>query len=134
MAKVGRKDIIDLEGIVLAWAKEMFRFTKTKEQGRIEKECLEFHVNWKYVIFEFESPSYSIVPVALQGGQGPKQNMQPQVLFRTGSDFGQMSFMLLNVWGESSGNDPTLISFLRVRCVVFAHWRVFVGSRRRHLN
>lgn len=67
----------------MGWAKEMFRFTKTKEQGKIEKECLEFTINWKHVAFEFDSPDYTIVPAALRGGHGPKKNMQPQVLFRT---------------------------------------------------
>jgi hypothetical protein len=83
MAKVGNKDIVDLEMIILAWAKEMFRYTKTKDQGKVDKECLMYTVNWKYVIFDFENPDYTIVPATLPAGHGPKHNVQPQVLFRT---------------------------------------------------
>lgn len=42
-------DIVDLEEIVKDWALKMFDVTKTKEQGRIPKDNLEFTVNWKGV-------------------------------------------------------------------------------------
>ena len=52
---------IDFEREVIKWAKLIFEVTKTKEQGKIDKEALQFNVNWKYVNFDHTEPIYDDV-------------------------------------------------------------------------
>lgn len=66
---------VDLEGTIKKWAKKMFDITKTKEQGRIPENTLDFVINWKKVRAIHEEPQFEgISHTAL-----PKA----QVLFKT---------------------------------------------------
>ncbi|VDK23788.1 unnamed protein product [Anisakis simplex] len=37
----GQKDLVDIEAIVLNWAKQIFEITKTRDEARISKKHLQ---------------------------------------------------------------------------------------------
>ncbi|MFH4977800.1 hypothetical protein AB6A40_004509 [Gnathostoma spinigerum] len=53
------KDLVDLEEIVLNWAKQMFEVTKTKSEARINKKHLQYNINWSHLLNESLEPQYS---------------------------------------------------------------------------
>lgn len=59
--------IPDLEEIMLRWAKTMFDTTKNREQSKIDKNFLQYNINWHYVKFDQGEPEYDIVPL-IKGG------------------------------------------------------------------
>ncbi|ELU17582.1 hypothetical protein CAPTEDRAFT_225999 [Capitella teleta] len=68
-------EVVDLQAIVTQWSKTMFDITKTKEQAKINRDHLQFHINWKRVKFTHSDPDYT----DKQQAPEPKS----QVLFRT---------------------------------------------------
>ena len=52
---------VDFEREVIKWAKTIFEVTKTKEQAKIDKEALQYNVNWKHVNFDHKEPVYDDV-------------------------------------------------------------------------
>ena len=52
---------VDLEAIVIDWAKKMFDVTKSKEQGKINRDALQYTVNWKFTRTHHSEPEYSDV-------------------------------------------------------------------------
>ena len=52
---------VDLEAIVIDWAKKMFDVTKSKEQGKINRDALQYTVNWKFTRTHHSEPEYSEV-------------------------------------------------------------------------
>ena len=68
-------EVIEMEPVILAWAQEMFKHTKTKEMGKIPKDALMYTVNWKNVRVHYSKPEYNDVNKA----PTPKS----QILFKT---------------------------------------------------
>ena len=52
-------DVQDIEDIVRAWAWEMYDVTKSKEQSKIPRDCLDMTISWKKVRFEHGEPEYT---------------------------------------------------------------------------
>ena len=50
---------IDLEELVVEWAKTMFDMTKSKEQAKINKDALQYNVNWKWVRVHHSDAEYN---------------------------------------------------------------------------
>ena len=49
---------LDLESLVIDWAKTMFDVTKSKEQAKINQDALQYSVNWKWVRIQHGEPGY----------------------------------------------------------------------------
>ncbi|CAJ0604339.1 unnamed protein product [Cylicocyclus nassatus] len=71
--------LVDLEEIVLNWAKLIFDTTKSKAEAKIKKKYLAFNINWTKLFQESMEPEY--------GYQGAKGNVsapkEEKVLFKT---------------------------------------------------
>jgi hypothetical protein len=82
--KFGRepRDIIDLEAIIITWARQMFDITKTKIESRIARKHLDYNINWRHLLVETCAPVYTIDGVAIVDDQrnDAKHNV---CLFRT---------------------------------------------------
>ena len=52
--------VLDLNAIVKAWAMEMFRISKTKEQGKIPQDDLVYRVNWNRAKIIHKEPEYQV--------------------------------------------------------------------------
>ncbi|XP_013394012.1 uncharacterized protein LOC106161564 [Lingula anatina] len=68
-------EVVDIEDIMKAYAKDVFDRTKDKEQKRIPDEALEYTINWKRVKFIHAEPVY--------GNETRPKHPQAQVLFKT---------------------------------------------------
>lgn len=51
-------EVVDLDTVVIQWAKTMFDTTKTKEQAKIHKDNLTFTINWNRVKVIHGDPDY----------------------------------------------------------------------------
>ncbi|KAK6751073.1 hypothetical protein RB195_002817 [Necator americanus] len=78
-SKDAMANLVDLEEIVLNWAKLIFDTTKTKAEAKIKKKYLAFNINWTKLFQESMEPEY-----IYQGAKGnvaaPKEE---KVLFKT---------------------------------------------------
>ena len=52
--------VLDLNAVVKAWAQEMFRISKTKEQGKIPQDDLVYRVNWNRAKILHKEPEYQV--------------------------------------------------------------------------
>ncbi|KAM3726783.1 GDSL esterase/lipase [Dirofilaria immitis] len=76
----GSKELIDLEVIVLNWAKQIFDVTKTKAEAKINKKFLQYNINWSHLFNESLEPIYTI------GGadvRNVRQSKDEQSLFKS---------------------------------------------------
>lgn len=72
---------IDLEAIVIAWARQMFDATKTKSESRINRKYLDYNINWRHLTVETRPPTYTIDGVGdIDEHEAAKHHV---VLFRT---------------------------------------------------
>jgi len=73
-------DIIDLEQIVLQWAKKIFDVTKTKSEGKVKKKHLQYNINWSHMLSETLEPIYTVDGVDNRSRVSLKDEV---VLFKT---------------------------------------------------
>ncbi|CAD6198975.1 unnamed protein product [Caenorhabditis auriculariae] len=76
-AKAG---LVDLEEIVLNWAKVIFDTTKTNKEAKIKKKYLSYNINWTKLFQESSEPTYSIHGARPNVISNPKDE---KVLFKT---------------------------------------------------
>ncbi|VDM50878.1 unnamed protein product [Toxocara canis] len=76
----GTKDLVDLEAIILNWAKQIFEVTKTRDEAKINKKHLQYTINWSHMFNECLEPHYSIYGVDMNS---TKQSKCEQVLFKS---------------------------------------------------
>uniref|UniRef100_A0A0N5AAW7 Immunoglobulin E-set n=1 Tax=Syphacia muris TaxID=451379 RepID=A0A0N5AAW7_9BILA len=74
------KDLVDLEQIVLNWAKQIFEITKTKAESRIHKKHLQFNINWSHLLNECLDPTYTYGGVSTNAVNQAKEE---QCLFKS---------------------------------------------------
>lgn len=74
------KDLVDLEQIVLNWAKQIFDITKTKAEAKIGKKHLQFNINWSHLLNECLDPTYTFGGI---DSRSVKQNKEEQCLFKS---------------------------------------------------
>ncbi|CAH1798688.1 unnamed protein product [Owenia fusiformis] len=55
----GSQSVVDIEGLIQAWAWDMFDRTKTKDQAKIPKDYLEMTVDYKRVKFMNDPPEFT---------------------------------------------------------------------------
>ncbi|VIO86120.1 Uncharacterized protein BM_BM2499 [Brugia malayi] len=60
LADTSFKELIDLEIIILNWAKQIFDVTKTKTEAKINKKFLQYNINWSHLFNESLEPTYTI--------------------------------------------------------------------------
>uniref|UniRef100_A0A1I7WE56 HTH_48 domain-containing protein n=1 Tax=Heterorhabditis bacteriophora TaxID=37862 RepID=A0A1I7WE56_HETBA len=72
-------NLVDLEEIVLTWAKLIFDTTKSKAESKIKKKYLSYNINWTKLFQESLEPEYNI--------HGMKENAnvpkEEKILFKT---------------------------------------------------
>lgn len=74
------KDLIDLEAIVLNWAKQIFEVTKTRAEAKINKKHLQYNINWSHMFNESLEPTYTIGGV---DAKNTHQSKDEQSLFKS---------------------------------------------------
>lgn len=74
------KDLVDLEQIVLNWAKQIFEITKTKAEAKIHKKHLQFNINWSHLLNECLEPRYT---VSGMDARQVRQAKEEQCLFKS---------------------------------------------------
>ncbi|XGW27347.1 hypothetical protein V3C99_007723, partial [Haemonchus contortus] len=72
-------NLVDLEEVVINWAKLIFDTTKSKAEAKIKKKYLSFNINWTKLYQESMEPEYEIHG-AKGNVTGPKEE---KVLFKT---------------------------------------------------
>ncbi|PIO62172.1 hypothetical protein TELCIR_16282, partial [Teladorsagia circumcincta] len=53
-------NLVDLEEVVLNWAKLIFDTTKSKAEAKIKKKYLSYNINWTKLYQESMEPEYEI--------------------------------------------------------------------------
>ncbi|VDN60379.1 unnamed protein product [Dracunculus medinensis] len=74
------RDLVDLEAIVLNWAKQIFEITKNKNEARINKKHLQYNINWSHLFNECLDPTYSIDGIDTKS---TRQTKEEQTLFKS---------------------------------------------------
>ncbi|PAV78376.1 hypothetical protein WR25_11970 isoform D [Diploscapter pachys] len=79
--QAAKSNLIDLEEIVLNWAKKIFDVTKSRSEAKIKKKYLSYNINWTKLFQESLEPTYSVHGAGRANiREGPKDE---KVLFRT---------------------------------------------------
>ncbi|WKY05362.1 hypothetical protein Q1695_005961 [Nippostrongylus brasiliensis] len=72
-------NLVDLEEVVINWAKLIFDTTKSKAEAKIKKKYLSYNINWTKLYQESLEPEYNY-----QGAKGNvKAPQEEKVLFKT---------------------------------------------------
>ncbi|CAI4225934.1 unnamed protein product [Auanema sp. JU1783] len=71
-------DLVDLEDIVISWAKFIFNATKSRTDAKIKSKYLCYNINWTKLMQESKEPQYN--EKGPQVTEGPKSET---VLFKT---------------------------------------------------
>ncbi|VDN01001.1 unnamed protein product [Thelazia callipaeda] len=74
------KDLVDLEAVVINWAKQIFDVTKTKTEAKIKKKHLQYNINWYHLFNESLETVYTIGGV---DAKNVKQSKEEQCLFKS---------------------------------------------------
>ncbi|OZC08191.1 hypothetical protein X798_04807 [Onchocerca flexuosa] len=80
LSGTGSKELVDLEVIVLNWAKQIFDVTKTKAEAKINKKFLQYNINWSHLFNESLEPIYTIGDVDVRN---VRQSKDEQSLFKS---------------------------------------------------
>uniref|UniRef100_A0A915BEU0 Uncharacterized protein n=1 Tax=Parascaris univalens TaxID=6257 RepID=A0A915BEU0_PARUN len=77
---ISSKDLVDLEALVINWAKQIFEVTKTKAEARISKKYLQYNINWSHLFNESLEPVYTVAGVDTKQ---VRQAKEEQCLFKS---------------------------------------------------